>query len=49
VTPDRELRVANACQNRDLFFALRGGMYIAVISGLAWAYTGLQAEAAHLV
>ncbi|KAF7333697.1 Cytokinin dehydrogenase 11 [Mycena venus] len=25
VTPDRELRVANACQNQDLFFALRGG------------------------
>ncbi|KAJ6468927.1 hypothetical protein C8R45DRAFT_435986 [Mycena sanguinolenta] len=25
VTPDGELRVANACQNQDLFFALRGG------------------------
>ncbi|KAJ7791115.1 hypothetical protein B0H14DRAFT_3094553 [Mycena olivaceomarginata] len=25
VTPDRKLRVANACQNEDLFFALRGG------------------------
>ncbi|KAJ7110724.1 hypothetical protein C8R43DRAFT_162562 [Mycena crocata] len=25
VTPDGELRVANACQNEDLFFALRGG------------------------
>ncbi|KAF7344002.1 Cytokinin dehydrogenase 11 [Mycena venus] len=25
VTPDGKLRVANACQNEDLFFALRGG------------------------
>ncbi|KAF7163387.1 hypothetical protein CNMCM6106_000337 [Aspergillus hiratsukae] len=25
VTPDGRLRVANACQNRDLFWALRGG------------------------
>ncbi|KAJ7321708.1 hypothetical protein DFH08DRAFT_712871 [Mycena albidolilacea] len=25
VTPDGELRVANACKNKDLFFALRGG------------------------
>jgi hypothetical protein len=25
VTPDGELRTANACQNEDLFFALRGG------------------------
>ncbi|KAJ7920463.1 hypothetical protein B0H13DRAFT_1605427 [Mycena leptocephala] len=25
VTPDGEVRVANACQNQDLFFALRGG------------------------
>lgn len=25
VTPDGVLRTANACQNEDLFFALRGG------------------------
>ncbi|KAF8517612.1 hypothetical protein JB92DRAFT_2905024 [Gautieria morchelliformis] len=25
VTPDGELRIANRCQNEDLFFALRGG------------------------
>ena len=25
VTPDGVLRVANACQNTDLFWALRGG------------------------
>ncbi|KIJ42536.1 hypothetical protein M422DRAFT_170983 [Sphaerobolus stellatus SS14] len=25
VTPDGELRIANQCQNKDLFFALRGG------------------------
>lgn len=25
VTPDGELRIANKCQNKDLFFALRGG------------------------
>ncbi|GJJ14555.1 hypothetical protein Clacol_008820 [Clathrus columnatus] len=25
VTPDGELRIANICQNKDLFFALRGG------------------------
>ncbi len=25
VTPDGVLRTANACQNSDLFFALRGG------------------------
>ncbi|KAF9012665.1 hypothetical protein BDQ17DRAFT_1420025 [Cyathus striatus] len=25
VTPDGKLRIANACQNEDLFFALRGG------------------------
>ena len=25
VTPDGEIRTANACQNEDLFWALRGG------------------------
>ena len=25
VTPDGKLRIANACQNTDLFWALRGG------------------------
>ena len=25
VTPDGEIRVANECQNEDLFWALRGG------------------------
>jgi hypothetical protein len=25
VTPDGEYRVANECQNKDLFWALRGG------------------------
>lgn len=25
VTPDGRLRIANACQNSDLFWALRGG------------------------
>ena len=25
VTPDGVFRTANACQNQDLFFALRGG------------------------
>lgn len=25
ITPDGEFRIANACQNDDLFWALRGG------------------------
>lgn len=25
ITPDGEIRIANACQNDDLFWALRGG------------------------
>ena len=25
VTPDGQYRIANECQNEDLFFALRGG------------------------
>ncbi|KAF8179553.1 FAD-binding domain-containing protein [Mycena galopus ATCC 62051] len=31
VTPDGVLRVANACQNQDLFFALRGGGTFGVV------------------
>ncbi|KAJ6620105.1 FAD binding domain-containing protein [Mycena sp. CBHHK59/15] len=32
VTPDGKLRVANACQNTDLFWALRGGKLFPTIS-----------------
>lgn len=28
VTPDGVYRTANACQNEDLFFALRGGEFV---------------------
>lgn len=32
VTPDGQLRIANDCQNQDLFFALRGGACLSMQS-----------------
>jgi hypothetical protein len=47
VTPDGRLRVANACQNTDLFWALRGGTVLQVFNGINNLLTIAQVAAVH--
>ena len=50
VTPDGVYRTVNACQNKDLFFALRGGMSSVslLISHFLDCLPFLQVAAEHL-
>lgn len=49
VTPDGQYLTANACQNADLFWALRGGMSEVLFECQFRLITSIQVEAEHSV